>query len=212
MERDQANSGRAGGGCLDVEPSLGQYLEGELAEAERGAVESHIAACSPCREMLEAMGQGLALLRQAPEVVVPPRLVARILEQTTGRLSWRERWRAWLRPTLEPRLALGLAMALISFSIVFKAAGVDVSNLTLADLSPGQLYLQLDRSAHLVRTRVEKYYRNLRLVYEIQTQLQAIREATTPPEQPAQQQQRQSPPPARNKWSRQVTYVAAFIL
>ncbi len=211
---------RGGPGCLELEPLLAEYAEGTLREAERTAVERHLAGCLACREMLGAVSAALAVCRQSGAVAAPPRLVARILEQTTGKLPWTRRLRSWLRPALEPRLALGTAMAVISFSIVLNAVGVDLRQVTLADLSPTRIYTRLDRTVHLAGTRAMKYYNDLRIVYEIQTQLQAIRETAAPAEeqqarpQPKQQQPPQQParPPAPNKWSRQALYLAAGIL
>ena len=203
--------------CLELEPLLAEYAEGRLEEPSRQTVERHLAGCAACGELLAAVSVAVAVCRQAGEVAPPPRLVARILERTTGELSWKQRLRAWVRPVLEPRLALGTTMALISFSIVLKAFDVNLQQMTLADLSPVHIYWQLDRKVHLAGTRAVKYYRDLRIVYEIQTQLQAIRETAAPPEPPRprpqqQQQPAQPQPPAHNKWSRQAAYVAAAVL
>ncbi len=216
MEADhrKQNTETGRSSCLDLEAVLTQYAEGSLPETERGSVETHLARCSACTGALEEMRLALALCRRAEEMAPPPRLVARILEQTIGKLSWKQRLRLWVRPALQPRLAMGLAMALISFSIVLNASGMSLRKLSLADLSPSRIYLQLDRQAHLAGTRAMKYYQDLRIVYEIQTQLQAIRDTAAPPEEPRQQPQKQQPPPrapAHNKWSRQTTYLAAGI-
>jgi len=226
---DRTRKAEGGGGCVEMEVLLGEYAEGVLAPPEAAAVETHLAGCARCAEMADAMRRALALFRRAPAVEPPPGLVAKILEQTTGRLTWREQvaswfrpaltltWRerlkVWYRPVLEPRLVLGLAMALISFSIVLRAGGVEVRQLSLADLSPRQIYLAADRYAHQASARAVKYYSDLRIVYEIQTQLQALREGSTPPpeRQPEQRETTPQPPPAQNKWSNQAIYLAAAL-
>lgn len=222
MERQQPNpSGRPPSGaspsrgeasCLEVERLAPEYAEDLLGGEERTRVEEHLASCAACSSAMAEMRVALAICRSAEGLVVPPGLVARILEQTTGKLSWKDRLRVWVRPVLEPRLALGLAMALISFSIVLRAAGVDPTNLALDDFRPSNIYERLDRKAHLTGSRVVKYYRDLRIVYEIQTQLQAIRESNAPspaPRPPAPQQKPQDQRPSHNRWSRQSDFLAS---
>lgn len=214
---DRERNKPAGQGCLELEALLAEYAEGSLPVAEQRRVDEHLASCVACTQTMADMQVALAVAHQAAEAAPPPRLVARILEQTTGKLSWRQRLRLWVRPVLEPRFAMGLAMALISSSIVLRSSGADLSRMSLADLSPTRIYQELDRKAHLAGARVVKYYRDLRIVYEIQTQLQAIRDTAAPPEEPKPepQEQQKAPPsksPAKNKWSRQAAYVAARIL
>ena len=211
MERGESkSSGQAG--CLEVERLAPEYAEGLLAGEERARVERHLAVCAACSAAMADMREALAVCRSAEGVLVPPGLVARILEQTTGKLSWKDRLRLWVRPVREPRFALGLAMALISFSIVLRAAGLDPTTLTLDDVRPSNIYERLDRKAHLAGSRVVKYYRDLRIVYEIQTQLQAIRESSAPgpaARPPAQDPRPQDQRPSHNRWSRQADLVAA---
>lgn len=213
---DRKRTGENGqGSCLELEVLLAEYAEGNLPEAERAGVKQHLAHCVACAGALHDMSVALEACRRAGEVPPPPGMVVRILEQTTGKLTWRQHLRLWVRPVLEPRLAMGLAMALISFSIILNSSGADVRHMSLADLSPSRVYKQLDRKVHLAGTRALKYYQDLRIVYEIQTQLQAIRETATPPEsrprQPQSREQPQPQPPAHNKWSRQAAYVAATV-
>jgi len=204
--------------CLELEALLAEYAEGGLAPTERRRVEGHLVGCAACTETLTDMQVALAVAHEVEEAAPPPRLVHRILEQTTGKLTWRQRLRLWARPLREPRVAIGLAMALISTSIVLRSTGADLSHMSLADLSPTRIYEELDRRAHLAGTRVVKYYRDLRIVYEIQTQLQSIRETSAPPEEPKQQppprqqQPSQPKPQPQNKWSRQAVYMATGIL
>lgn len=55
-----------------------QYHDGELPPDERRALESHLAACAPCRELLADL-QGLSsLIRQAPLADMPVHAVARL--------------------------------------------------------------------------------------------------------------------------------------
>ena len=184
--RESANGGS--GGCLQLEPLLAEYVDGTLAAPDRQVVERHLASCAACSELVSDAAAGAAVCRRTMELAPPPRLVARILEQTSGKLPWQQRLRGWFRPVLEPRLALGTAMAVLSLSIAFNALGVDVSQMSVADLAPRRIYYRVDQRLHQVGSGAVKYYQNLRIVYEIQTQLQAIRD-TSAEEQERREQQ-----------------------
>lgn len=211
-DRNMENEGRLG--CPEMESLAAEYAEGLLSKPERRRIEEHLAVCPACSSAMDDMREALALFRKVEGAEVPAGLVRRILEETTGKLTFKQRLRLWVRPVLEPRLALGMAMALISFSIVMRAAGADVAQLSLADFQPSRVYSRLNRRVHLEAAKAVKYYHDLRVVYEIQTQLQAIRETTAPAQpapQPGQQQQQNPRPPALNKWSSHTVYLAAAI-
>lgn len=204
--------------CLQVEPLLAEYLDGALAAPDRDGVEEHVASCAGCQATLEDVRVALAWTRAAEPVPVPSMLVARILEQTSeaagaGARGWAQRLRGWFRPMLEPRFAMGTAMALISFSLLLNATGVNMKDVRLADLSPANLYFSIDRQAHLAGSRAVKFYRDLRIVYEIQSQLQALREEAAPP---AEKKKPESPPQPQRKrlnrnWSRDLSVMAMLV-
>lgn len=201
--------------CLEVETWATEYAEGVLGRAETRLVDEHLAECASCRLAIQDMRQALALCRKIDGTLVPAGLVGRILEETTGKLPWRRRVRTWIHPLLEPRIALSLAAALISFSMVLHATGANLSNVRLTDLTPAQMYRNLDVRAHQAYAKAQKYYNDLRVVYQIQTQLQAIREARTPQEnkqnqQPRKQQPQSGPTKQLNKSMRQTVYTAGF--
>ncbi len=212
--------------CLEVEPLLAEYLEATPGSAVP-EVEQHLASCAACRATVEDMRLALSWTRAVEEAPVPPQLVRRILEQTGERpegalAGWRGRLRAWFRPVLEPRFAMGMAMTLISCSLLLNAAGVNLREISLSDLNPASLYFNIDRRAHLASSRAAKFYRDLRIVYEIQTQLQALREESATPEEkaapPAPEKKQEAPRPEtqqkqqNRKWSREMSLVAAVIL
>lgn len=211
--------------CREAEPVLAEYVEAtggpglQPVRRTHPALEEHLASCTACRAQLEDMRVALAWTRAAEEVAIPSGLVSRILEGTSGQAEaalpeWWRQLRAWLRPVLEPRFAMGAAMALISFSLLLNATGADVSRMELADLNPERLYFQLDRQAHLAGSRAVKFYRDLRIVYEIQSQLQVLREGSAPPEEnkkaPPQSEPRRTP--LNRKWSTETSLLAAAML
>ncbi len=75
--------------CRDV--GLDEYLDGELGEAERKAVEGHVASCADCRRELEEMRRLEAVLRAVP-AGTPPDAEA-FLSRVRERLR-RPRWGA----------------------------------------------------------------------------------------------------------------------
>jgi len=106
------------------------YANGTLEDGERRTVESHLAACSRCREELSAC-RGLGeLLRQVPEVAPAPHPahLARILEKIGDheRAAWRsplESLHNLLTATPRPvRWALAAQLAL-----VLGLAGLDLA-------------------------------------------------------------------------------------
>jgi hypothetical protein len=78
-------------------------------------------------------------------------------------------------------------MAIFSFSIIFNAAGVDLRKLTLADLNPRTWFYEANRTGHLLYARAEKFYYDLRVVYEIESRFREMRS------QPSKQQEAPKP-------------------
>jgi anti-sigma factor RsiW len=86
---------------------LSAYLDGETAPAETQTVESHLAACEPCRVRLESARRLVGGLRRlAPAEAPPPELAARIRRQIAAAASaaadGRDRFPAPLRGLRAP--------------------------------------------------------------------------------------------------------------
>ncbi len=171
--------------CNQVEPLLCDYLDGLLSVTEEAELELHVNGCTNCATLIADMRLAMRYAQEAGAVDVPVELISRILDQTTGQApagvpAWRHRFMGWwdhavspvVRSVLEPRFALGMAMTVMSVSMVLSAAGFDVRSLELSDLQPGNLKTNVTRRVALAGANVTKYYENLRVVYEIQTQLQ----------------------------------------
>jgi anti-sigma factor RsiW len=102
------------GSCNRNRKRLNAYIDDELPERMRSAVEQHLAECAPCRTAMEGL-RGLAPLLQALDAPpVPAALTARILAEASWRkrralekpIRWR--WRAWLP---RPRVFTGATTA-----------------------------------------------------------------------------------------------------
>ena len=68
-----------------VSDRLSAYVDGELAVAERGRVETHLAGCEDCRADLRALRWTKRLLQQVPQVKIPRSFVIREADVTARR-------------------------------------------------------------------------------------------------------------------------------
>jgi hypothetical protein len=162
---------------LELENLASEYLEGQLDAARRSQVEVHLGDCASCRELMDDLRRVVELCRSAEELEPAPWLVPKILRATVGerKPTLREQLAAFLRPSGQPRLAYAVAMAIFSLSIIVNAAGLDLRKVTLADLSPRTWFYQANRSGHLLYARAEKFYYDLRVVYEIESRFRQLR-------------------------------------
>ena len=176
---------------LEVENLASDYLEGLLEPSQRAAVEEHLSGCVACRELLGDVRQALELCRAAEEVEPAPWLVSKILLATAGerKPTWREQLAAYLRPVLQPRVAYPIAMTVFTFSIIINAAGLNLRSLRFEDLNPRTWVDRANRQGHLMMARAEKFYYDLRVVYEIESR---FRQLTGQP----QGQEEETPKPA----------------
>jgi len=180
---------------LELENHASDYLEGQLEAVQRVAVEAHLRDCGACRELVGGLRRVMELCRAAENLEPAPWLVPKILRATVGerKPTFRERVSAFFRPTAQPRLAYAVAMAIFSLSVIINAAGLNLRNVTVADLNPRNWFYQANRSGHLLYARAEKFYYDLRVVYEIESRFRQLR---SEPSEPKQEAPRQEPAPA----------------
>ena len=110
----------AGMDCRELERSLDPYLDGELEARELVEVDSHLAGCAPCRDLLEARSRARALVRaRLREAMGPGGEAGRAPEALRTRIAEalaRERrapWRRALSPVPLAALAACAAGALV---------------------------------------------------------------------------------------------------
>jgi Putative zinc-finger len=163
---------------LELENLASDYLEGQMEQARRNEVEAHLNDCAPCRELVADLRHALELCRSAEEVEPAPWLVSKILLATIGerKPSLRERMDAFFQPVLRPRVAYSVAMAVFSISIIINAAGLNLRDLTLADLNPRNWAHGAKTVAVLQLSRAEKFFYDLRVVYEVESRLRQVRQ------------------------------------
>lgn len=192
----------------EFEALLAEAIDGTLASSVRQRFDAHRAACADCRFAFAEAETGKQLLRELAEAEPPRMLVHNILARTTGaaaaeaaaaaqRQSIAERLRAWtlrnvtpvIRPMMQPRFAMSAAMAFFSISIMLDLGGVNIANIRhvrLDDLRPSTLSNRAVSTLAETQGRIVKYYESMRLVYEIESRVRELRNATeqAPAEQP----------------------------
>ena len=178
---------------LELENLTSDYLEGLLEPALKAEVESHLSVCPSCLEMVGDVRRALELCHDAPELEPSPWLVRKIMLATVGQRKpgWADRLVASFRPLLQLRVAYGVAMAVFSFSIIINAAGVNLRHMTIEDLNPRTWFFRANRAGHLYYARAEKFYYDLRVVYEIESRLRQLRSHS----EEEKEAPKQEPPP-----------------
>jgi anti-sigma factor RsiW len=91
--------------CRDTRGRITRYLDGELAGAQRAALEAHVAACGECRQELAAVRTLRAALAEVPvpgsEAADRTRILAAagpLLERHAGRAGRARAGAGWLWP------------------------------------------------------------------------------------------------------------------
>ena len=163
---------------LELENLVSEYLEGQLDLIRRLEFEAHVGACPGCGELVADVRRAMEYCHSAEGMEPAPWLIPKILRATIGERqpTLFERLVAFLRPGLQPRVVYGVAMTVFSASIIINAAGINLRQFTLADLNPRTWVHRADRTGHLLYARAEKFYYDLRVVYEIESRLRQLRQ------------------------------------
>lgn len=175
---------------LELENLASEYLEGQLDAVHRAQVEEHLAGCSACMEILSDVRQAIEACRSAGEVTPPAWLVAKIRLATTGekRAGITDQVNALLRAIRQPRIAYAVAMTVFSLSLIVNVAGFNLRHLNIQDFNPTTWIYRANRTGHLLYARAEKFYDDLRIVYEIESRFRNVQS------QPSEQEKRDTKP------------------
>jgi hypothetical protein len=199
--------------CSQFEVLLSDALDGILPEEVSRAFESHAAACPACGPMLAEARQGMLWLRALEDVEPPRNLVHNILAATTvaeqakapakaAKAGWSTRlWkpaRGVITGVIQPRFITSFAMAFFSLSLTLTVAGVKFQDLGRIDWRPRAVGRAVVMQYTQVETKVVQYYKNMRLVYEIESRVSELRKSSDS-EQNDQQQQPAEQPKDNNK-------------
>ena len=186
--------------CNEFDALLSDALDQVLSGPKAQAFQAHAKTCAVCGPLLAEAEAGKRWLEQLVEVEPPVHLVHNILAATTGidtarlhtpaaaqpQASWFDRMRNWgslvVSPVFavvkQPRFAMSFGMAFFSLSISLSLTGVKLSDLRHADLRPSAIR----RTYYETTGKVQKYYENIRFVYEIESRVREFKRATTPAE------------------------------
>ena len=173
--------------CADCEILICDYVDGKLSPAERAALESHFAECPLCAELARDSAEAVAFMERAAEVEPPPELITRILFEGPWRTAKPQPagWRRWLSnalaPVLQPKLAMGMAMTVLSLGMLWHVA----RPLSVDDWKPTRIWARLEFKVNYAWGRTEKFYENLKFVYQVQTALRQWQQRQQEEQQPA---------------------------
>jgi hypothetical protein len=162
--------------CGEIEILICDYVDGTLAPAARAEVERHLAECPACAELARDSAAAMEFIGRVADVEPPPELITRLLfDAPWSRDKAKSKARAWvaalLSPILQPRFAMSMAFTILSLAMLAHLLMGGFRQPTLADLEPARIWAGIEQSAYRAWARTEKYYDNLKVVYQIQTTL-----------------------------------------
>lgn len=195
---------------LEIARLMTDYVDGLLDRARTAEMDSHLETCAECREMLDDVRFGMAACAHSETLEPAPWLLHRILRATSGepKLGFGGRLITALRPMFRPQVAYSLSMVVFSLSFILYAAKVPVRSMTIRDLNPATWFNRANSRGHILAARAEKYYYDIRFVYQVQSILQDLRQQSGT--QRGAPKQRKAPGSARDGVSPQAPTETAF--
>jgi hypothetical protein len=182
--------------CAEFDALLTEAIDGALSGQQRVRFEQHKADCAACHTLFAEVSSGLAWLDEVEEVAPPLNLVPNILAATSGAAQQAAqsapRPSAWERlrrqvgivfaPVLTPRFGMSMGMAFFSITLVLNMAQVRIKDMTPHNLS---------HTFYSSQNKLMKYYENMRLVYEIESRVRDLRNASDESEREEQNRRRE---------------------
>jgi len=150
--------------CEQAQEWITALIDSELSEAERRAIEGHLAGCRQCQRIYEQERHIKEQVRLASAAVTAPAALRRMIDESMHQpRGWRrfnERIKALLAvPWIRPALAVALLL-LVFYPLIFRGAGergVALATLTThAEIEAGQKTLApADDPAELKRKLIQ---------------------------------------------------------
>ena len=106
--------------CRDVNSRLNRYLDGELSDQERRAIERHVGTCAACHEALERLHGADAAVLQLPE---PPDVPTGFAQRVIARAARRREQRPLVAPFWQ---SFSPAMRVAAAAMVMLGLGIGV--------------------------------------------------------------------------------------
>jgi len=176
--------------CEEWEALLVDALDGTLRAEDSAVFATHGKDCPMCAEMLAQAKQGqewMKFLQEEPPV--PVDLVSRILDRTSGASLPQLAVAGMAQPVPQPmvhftsrrtfrdaRMLMTAAMAFFSLALTLNLFGFRLDTLRMADLKPSALQTTVARQFYGAKKQMVSYYENIRLVYEVETQMRKWRQ------------------------------------
>ncbi len=102
--------------CKNIEELLSPYLEDELAQPERQAIEEHLAFCKACVELFSFMKEARLSLSTFPELEISQELVEKLYGVPQKKKRFSLVYDFLLRPSFQPILATAtILLTVVSF-------------------------------------------------------------------------------------------------
>ena len=171
--------------CAEFRNSVSDYVDGTRHKSSASADRSTCRRCAACRELLRDVFQAVSFMGRVEEVAPPPELITRLAYHAPrgkvrdGPIS------GVCSADVYQMVAAGASAALrnghgddhLCPSRCWGAVrACKLQQISPADLSPARVWGDVEDKAYRSWNRTVKYYENLRLVYEIETRLQEIRD------------------------------------
>src|SRR5262249_4966068 len=200
--------------CSQFEGMLSDALDGILSEEAKGVFEAHAAGCSVCGPMLAEARQGMLWMQGLEDLEPPKNLVHNILAATSAAQAdekaaprhskpnlairvWKP-IRGALASMMQPKFATSFSMAFFSLSLTLTLAGVKLKDLIHMDWHPSAVGRAIVLEYTQVESKVVRYYKNMRLVYEIESQVHELKK-NSPASSDQQQPPSERPKEEKNK-------------
>jgi hypothetical protein len=169
--------------CAEFDALLAEAIDGTLHGEQRERFEHHKAACAACNTLFDEVSNGAAWLEEVEDVAPPLHLMQNILAATSGAAReaakaeprpsvWaqlRRQMGAVFAPVLTQRFGMSMGMAFFSITLVLNMAQIRIKDLTPHNLS---------HTFYSSQNKLMKYYDNMRLVYEIESRVRDLRNAS----------------------------------
>jgi hypothetical protein len=183
--------------CSQFESLLAEALDGALTAEMEQRFTAHRDSCHICGPMFVEASEGMFLLNALPELEPPANLVHNILARTTmaeakgevapridTKVGWLERLRVKL-PTplagmLHARFATSFCMAFFSISLTLNLLGIRLTDIRHMDWHPTAIKRSVVLQYTQVQAKVQRYYDNARLVYEVESRVRELKKVTSP--------------------------------
>lgn len=143
--------------CSKFESRLTDYMDHTLDPRLNEAMTEHLRECGTCSKLIQEVEHLRRQLNEIPLVSVPPGLIQRILDRTTGAAPKRSLWVDMVLPTIRPfltqRYAFGTGIMLVFISLVVNMFGPTFSTMGYSDLSPSNVAENADRFTDQIRKK-----------------------------------------------------------